>query len=163
MLRVIAITAFLFTVHKAIAQKDNKADRYLPLSGKIMGASATMYLYFAKDGIKGYLLLARDARPFNIRQPFEASNSKDSILLMATRSPGITINIKLKWQADSLLGSSEMFSDPGLTGNMRSIRKGKTGFGIDSSKTNFDFASLKKEEVVPVKVDNNPIFNYASS
>ncbi len=163
MLRVIAITAFLFTVHKAIAQKDNKADRYLPLSGKIMGASSTMYLHFGKDGIKGFLMLAKDARPFNIRQTYGQSTANDSILLTASRSPGITISIKLKWQADSLIGFSEMFSDPSQTGDMRSIRKGKTSFGKENTKTNFEYASLKKEEILPMKVENKPTFNYASS
>lgn len=155
----------LFYYHSLLFAQapDYNRDIYKPLSGKVIGADAAIYMHIGKGGVSGYLILQRDPKPFAIREHYKGHRRGDSLFLTATRSPGISIELKLRWMADSIAGYAEMLADPSLTGNSMSLRKGNASLKPDMLATPFSFSSLIKEEILPLKLDNKPIFEYASA
>jgi hypothetical protein len=157
------LICFLFCQSLIIAQApDYTKDTYKPLSGKVLGADATMYLHMGKGGVSGYLILIRDPKPFALREHYDGHRRGDSLFLTATRSPGISIELKLRWQADSITGYAEMLADPSLTGNQQSLRKGRASLQTSSGHTPYSFTSLQKDETLPMKLPHNPTFRYLS-
>jgi hypothetical protein len=142
---------------------DYTKDGYIPLSGQVLGADATLYLHIGKTGVKGYLILLRDPKPFLVQEPYDGHRRGDSLFLTAARSPGISIELKLRWQADSISGLAEMLADPSLTGNQLSLRKGRTALKANPIHTQFSFTSHQKDETLPMKLPNNPTFHYFSA